>query len=116
MTPGSDLALLHRKAVAILTSNDSHFYPQGLAFGRDALRGYLRQALKEAPATNSLMELAESLEEQIPAFSISKELHAQGKTFTVIEAFELFESLELRTDAKTLKDLLGILVRELTRR
>ena len=62
------------------------------------------------------MELAESLEEQIPAFATSKELHVQGKTFTIMEALELFESLELRTDAKTLKDLLDMLVRELTRK
>jgi hypothetical protein len=98
-----------------LTSDDSYLYPQGLADGRDALRRYLRSALKEAPTTNSLIELAESLGKQIPAFA-TKELRAQGKTFTIIEALELFESLELRTDAKTLKDLLDVLVREITRK
>jgi hypothetical protein len=63
----------------------------------------------------SLFELAEALQDQNPEFQTAKNLTVQGKHFTIMEALGVFEQLQPQTDAKTLKVLLDMLKREITR-
>lgn len=109
----------HRKAQKLLADPDTRL---GMPRARDAARDYLRSALWKSKPTipeslvegNSLLELAEHMAEQNPAFQISKNIPApDGRIFTVTEALTLFEQLEPQTNAETVLTLLARIAREL---
>ena len=89
MTDTADLLKRARwsygEAVKLFERGKAYELPRAVAYGREALRDYLRAALVKSGhsiSSSRLIELAEALWEQNPDFRLSKELETRFKRRT----------------------------------